>query len=87
MAPYNTQYERLAVHLAAAGVSAEPNLWDSPVTLAREHRRATPDSEATSVPGARPPSGHPRRCVAVWPVSWLRRAAMQAEESYILGEH
>jgi hypothetical protein len=61
MAPYNTQYERLAVHLAAAGVSAEPNLWDSPVTLAREHRRATPDSEATSVPGARPPSGHPRR--------------------------
>jgi len=61
MAPYNTQYERLAVHLAAAGVSAEPNLWDSPVTLAREHRRATPDSEATSVPGARPPCGHSRR--------------------------
>ena len=52
MAPYNTQYERLAVHLAAAGVAAEPNLWDCPVTLAREHRRATPDSDAPSAPGA-----------------------------------
>lgn len=51
MAPYNTQYERLAVHLAAAGVAAEPNLWDCPVTLAREHRRATPDSDAPSAPG------------------------------------
>ena len=52
MAPYNTQYERLAVHLSAAGVAAEPNLWDCPVTLAREHRRATPDSDATTATGA-----------------------------------
>ncbi|KAK9839640.1 hypothetical protein WJX81_002320 [Elliptochloris bilobata] len=51
MAPYNTQYERLSVHLSAAGVAAEPNMWDCPVTLAREHRRATPDSDATTSPG------------------------------------
>ena len=38
MAPYNTQYERLAAHMEAAGVTAEPNLWDRPVSLAREHR-------------------------------------------------
>lgn len=52
MAPYNTQYERLPVHMAKAGVTAEPNLWDRPVTLGREHRPATPDSDsATSAAG------------------------------------
>lgn len=50
LAPYNTQYERLALHLSQAGVTAEPNLWDKPVTLAREHGRATPDS-GTDIPG------------------------------------
>eukprot|EP00884_Botryococcus_braunii_P002985 jgi/Botrbrau1/12688/Bobra.67_1s0052.1 len=44
LAPYNTQYERLPIHLSIAGVTPEPNLWDKPVTLAREHGRATPDS-------------------------------------------
>ncbi|CAL8467086.1 g6622 [Coccomyxa elongata] len=52
MAPYNTQYERLPVHMAKAGVTAEPNLWNRPVTLGREHRPATPDSDsATSAAG------------------------------------
>ncbi|EIE26747.1 TBCC-domain-containing protein [Coccomyxa subellipsoidea C-169] len=52
MAPYNTQYERLPVHMAKAGVTAEPNLWDRPVSLGREHRPATPDSDsATSAAG------------------------------------
>ena len=48
MAPYNTQYERLPAHMAAAGVAAEPNLWDRPLSLGREHRPATPDSEPAS---------------------------------------
>ncbi|KAK9824118.1 hypothetical protein WJX72_007884 [[Myrmecia] bisecta] len=48
MAPYNTQYERLPVHMAAAGVQAEPNRWDSPATLARDPNwRATPDSQGS----------------------------------------
>ena len=59
MAPYNTQYERLPVHLAAAGVEAEVNLWDQPVTLAMQHRHATPDSGGAAPPGStsqsRPP--------------------------------
>jgi hypothetical protein len=50
LAPYNTQYERLPLHLSIAGVTPEPNLWDKPVTLAREHGRATPDS-GTDIPG------------------------------------
>lgn len=37
LAPYNTTYERLAGHMAAAGVAASPNLWDTPVTLAAHH--------------------------------------------------
>lgn len=48
MAPYNTQYERLAAHMASAGVTAEPNLWDHPVSLGREHRPATPDSDPSA---------------------------------------
>ncbi len=44
LAPYNTQYERLAAHMEDVGVFAEPNLWDQPVSLAREHGRATPDT-------------------------------------------
>lgn len=48
MAPYNTQYERLPVHMARAGVTAEPNLWDRPVSLGREHRPATPDSDSAA---------------------------------------
>ncbi|CAL5225377.1 g8182 [Coccomyxa viridis] len=53
MAPYNTQYARLAAHMARAGVSAEPNLWDHPVSLGREHRPATPDSDASASAAAR----------------------------------
>ena len=53
MAPYNTQYERLAAHMASAGVTAEPNLWDHPVSLGREHRPATPDSDASVSAGGR----------------------------------
>lgn len=44
MAPYNTQYERLPVHLAAAGIEAGHNFWDQPVTLALPHKPAAPDS-------------------------------------------
>ncbi|DBB07821.1 TPA: hypothetical protein ACH3X3_009230 [Trebouxia sp. C0006] len=44
LAPYCTQYERLAAHLESAGVAVEPNLWDQPVSLAREHRHLAPDS-------------------------------------------
>ena len=44
LAPYSTQYERLSAHLEAAGVAVEPNLWDQPVSLAREHRHLAPDS-------------------------------------------
>ena len=59
LAPYNTQYERLAVHLAAAGIEPEHNYWDRPVTLALQHKHATPDSEAAEQPGSaaksRPP--------------------------------
>ena len=44
LAPYSTQYERLAAHLETAGVAVEPNLWDQPVSLAREHRHMAPDS-------------------------------------------
>ena len=44
LAPFCTQYERLAAHLDAAGVATEPNLWDQPVTLAREHKHFAPDS-------------------------------------------
>lgn len=44
LAPYNTQYERLAAHMEEVGVYVEPNLWDAPVSLAREHGRATPDT-------------------------------------------
>ena len=54
MAPYNTQYERLGSHMATAGVAVEPNLWDRPVTLARAHAPATPDSEASMAPGVPP---------------------------------
>ena len=60
MAPYNTQYERLGAHMEAAGVAPEPNLWDQPVSLAREHGRATPDTplhSATS--GSSPPTSLP----------------------------
>lgn len=32
--------------MASAGVTAEPNLWDRPVSLGREHRPATPDSDS-----------------------------------------
>ena len=53
MAPYNTQYARLAAHMARAGVTAEPNLWDHPVSLGREHRPATPDSDASASAAAR----------------------------------
>ena len=53
MAPYNTQYERLAAHMASASVTAEPNLWDHPVSLGREHRPATPDSDASVSAGGR----------------------------------
>lgn len=44
LAPYSTQYERLAAHLDSAGVAVEPNLWDQAVSLAREHRHMAPDS-------------------------------------------
>lgn len=44
LAPYSTQYERLSAHLDSAGVAVEPNLWDQPVSLAREHRHMAPDS-------------------------------------------
>ena len=58
MAPYNTQYERLSAHMEAAGVTAEPNLWDRPVSLAREHRRppAGPDGQPP-LPGSGSPTG------------------------------
>ena len=56
LAPYNTHYERLSVHMAAAGVAAEPNLWDHPATLARAHAHASPDSEASMAPGKRSPA-------------------------------
>ena len=59
LAPYNTHYERLPVHLAAAGVEPEYNFWDQPVTLARQHKAATPDSGAAKAIGSaaqsRPP--------------------------------
>lgn len=32
-APYNTYYERLSIHLQAAGVSLAPNCWDQTVSL------------------------------------------------------
>lgn len=48
LAPYNTQYERLPVHLAAAGIESESNLWDQPVTLTRPHKPATPDSNGAA---------------------------------------
>ncbi|KAK9810967.1 hypothetical protein WJX73_001581 [Symbiochloris irregularis] len=48
LAPYNTGYERLAGHMASAGVAASPNLWDRPVTLALQHGPATPDSHSPS---------------------------------------
>jgi hypothetical protein len=48
MAPYNTQYECLPAHMGSAGVAPEPNLWDRPLSLGREHRPATPDSEPAS---------------------------------------
>ncbi len=61
MAPYNTQYERLPAHMGAAGVTPEPNLWDRPLSLGREHRPATPDSEpaagAAGRAGVRAPWG------------------------------
>ena len=55
LAPYNTQYERLTAHMEAAGVFPEPNLWDAPVSLAREHGRATPDTptSAAGTPNSR----------------------------------
>ena len=53
MAPYNTQYARLAAHMAHTGVTAEPNLWDHPVSLGREHRPATPDSDGSASAAAR----------------------------------
>lgn len=63
LAPYNTQYERLEAHMRAAGVGAEPNLWDHYITLAREHGRGGPDpleaapspSEAGGSSAAPPP--------------------------------
>ena len=53
LAPYCTQYERLAAHLEAAGVAVEPNLWDQAVSLAREHRHLAPDSPKGSLPDGR----------------------------------
>lgn len=53
LAPYNTQYERLVAHMEEVGVFAEPNLWDQPVSLAREHGRATPDTPSA---GSRVPT-------------------------------
>lgn len=59
LAPYNTQYERLTAHMEAAGVFPEPNLWDSPISLAREHGRATPDTPTSAAGGGRPSGGSP----------------------------
>ena len=60
MAPYNTQYERLGAHMEAAGVAPEPNLWDQPVSLTREHGRATPDTPLHSTLSAgSPPASLP----------------------------
>mmetsp|Transcript_707 Transcript_707/g.2084 ORF Transcript_707/g.2084 Transcript_707/m.2084 type:complete len:651 (+) Transcript_707:360-2312(+) len=56
LAPYNTQYERLAAHMEEVGVFTDPNLWDQPVSLAREHGRATPDTPSS---GNRVPGGGP----------------------------
>lgn len=56
LAPYNTQYERLANHMEEVGVYVEPNLWDSPVSLAREHGRATPDTPTATSRGLHPHS-------------------------------
>ena len=59
MAPYNTQYERLPGHLAAVGIDPDVNFWDQPVTLARQHKLATPDSSGAATNGSsvqsRPP--------------------------------
>ena len=60
LAPYNTQYERLTAHMAAAGVQPSPNLWDQPVSLAREHRAATPDSHSSPRADSMAPPGSPR---------------------------
>ena len=59
LAPYNTVYERLAGHMAAAGVAASPNLWDTPVTLALHHGPATPDSAASGGTGVALATEHP----------------------------
>ena len=58
MAPYNTQYERLAAHMEAAGVTAEPNLWDQAVSLSREQRRGpAPESAVPGGSGNCSPTG------------------------------
>ncbi len=62
LAPYNTQYERLMAHMAAAGVQPSPNQWDQPVSLAREHRAATPDSHSSPRGDPMTPAGTPNIC-------------------------
>ena len=58
LAPYNTQYERLTAHMAAVGVEPTPNLWDAPVSLAKEHRAATPDSHSSPRADSMAPAGN-----------------------------
>ena len=45
-APYCTQYERLPAHLETARISTEVNLWNQPVTLAREQKHIAPDGHS-----------------------------------------
>ena len=71
LAPYCTQYERLAAHLETAGVATEPNLWDQPVSLAREHKHLAPDSpKAFSGDSNAAPVG-PRNAVQLLPAAKL----------------
>ena len=72
LAPYNTQYERLSSHMASAGVAVDPNLLDRPVTLARAHAPATPDSEASMAPGLRPIAGSRELGHGLWDSSMSR---------------
>lgn len=72
LAPYCTQYERLAAHLEAAGVNTEPNLWDQSVSLAREHKHLAPDSPRIGSGGdsSAAPMG-PRHAVQLLPAAKL----------------
>ena len=71
LAPYCTQYERLAAHLETAGVATEPNLWDQPVSLAREHKHLAPDSPKMSSGDSNTAPVGPRNAVQLLPAAKL----------------